>query len=68
MHLIFINDLGFIVDFNCKMFADGTTLYESDSNKNTLINKFKNKLETLFDWCKYNKFDIYLSQTYLTKI
>ena len=56
--LIFINDLGFILDLNCKMFADDTILYESDSNTNTLISKHKNKLEPLFDWCKYNKLDI----------
>ena len=36
-----------MVDLNCKMFADDTTLYESDSNTNTLISKFKNKLELL---------------------
>ncbi len=62
--LIFIIYLGFIVDLNCKMFADDTTLYESDSNTNTLISKFKKKLEPLFDWCKYNKLDINWSKTY----
>ena len=46
------------------MFADDTTLYESDSNTNTLKSKFKNKLEPLFDWCKYNKLDINWSKTY----
>ena len=45
------------------MFADDTTLLESDSNTNTLIGKFKNKLEPLFDWCKYNKLDINWSKT-----
>ena len=62
--LIFINDVCFIVNLSCKMFADDTTIYESDSNTNTLISKFKNKLEPLFDCCKYNKLDINWSRTY----
>ena len=31
------------------MFADDTTLYESDTEINPLINKFKKKLEPLFN-------------------
>ena len=54
-YLIFLNDLVFLVDLNCNMFADDTTLSESDSNTSNLISKFKKKLEPLFDWCKYNK-------------
>ena len=46
------------------MFADDTTLSESDSNRRKLISKFKKKLEPLFDWCKYNKQDINWSKTY----
>ena len=35
--LIFINDLGYISDLNCKMFADDTTLFKSEALN--LINK-----------------------------
>ena len=63
--LIFINDVCFIVNLSCKMFADDTTIYESDSNTNTLISKFKNKLEPFFDWWKYNKLDINWSKSCL---
>ena len=52
------------MDLICKLFNDATTLYESDSNTNTLLSKFKNKLEPLFDRCKYNKLDINWSKAY----
>ena len=46
--LLFINDLAFIIELICKMFADDTTPYESDENLDILITKFKKKLEPFF--------------------
>ena len=46
------------------MFADDTTLFESEANFNSLIFKFKKQLEPLFEWYNYNKLDINWSKTY----
>jgi hypothetical protein len=46
------------------MFADDTTLYEAMEELQELINSFKQKLETLIDWCKFNKLDINWSKTF----
>lgn len=62
--LIFINDLAFILDLNCKMFADDTTLYLSGSDLNSLIIKFKVFLDQMFEWCKFNKLDINWSKIF----
>ena len=46
LFLIFINDLAFLLKeekISCKMFADDTTLYDSDTEINPLISKFKKK-------------------------
>ena len=44
--LIFINDLAFILDLECKMFADDTTLYSSDKDLGTLIKRFVKYLKS----------------------
>ena len=62
--LIFINDLAFILDLMCKMFADDTTLYDKNSDLDSLIRKFKHDLDPLINWCKYNKLDLNWSKTY----
>jgi hypothetical protein len=41
--LIFINDLAFISELVCKMFADDTTLVDADEHLETLIRRFKKK-------------------------
>jgi hypothetical protein len=53
--LIFINDLAFISELVCKMFADDTTLVDADEHLETLIRRFKKKPESLLEWCKFNK-------------
>ena len=56
--LIIINDLAFIIDLLCKLFADDTTLGDVDKDLNTLVNRFIEKLKVLLDWCEFNKLDI----------
>ena len=46
------------------MFADDTTLFESEANVNSLMSKFKKQLEPLFEWCNHNKLDINWFKTY----
>ena len=56
--LIFINDLAFIIkDLVTKLFADDTTLIDTCNNLNSLISKFKKKLELVTNWCSSNKLD-----------
>ena len=62
--LIFINDLPFLLKLICKLFADDTTLYKLDENLEHLISKFKEDLEPMITWCKYNKLDINWSKTF----
>ena len=45
--LIFINDLPFILNLLCKLFADDTTLYEYGVDINSLISKFKEALQPM---------------------
>ena len=62
--LIMINDLAFIIDLLCKLFADDTTLGDADKDLNTLINRFVEKLKVLLEWCEFNKLVINWSKTY----
>ena len=62
--LIYINDLAFLLDLSCKMFADDTTLYETNTKVDSLISSFLKKIEPLFDWCKFNRLDINWSKTF----
>ena len=62
--LIFINDLAFTMKLKCKMFADDTTLYDSDKDLQTLLNRFTKNLEPLLEWCEFNKLDLNWSKTY----
>ena len=48
--LIMINDLAFIIDLLCKLFADDTTLGDADKDLNTLINRFVEKLKVLLTY------------------
>ncbi len=65
---IFINDLPFLLNLHCKLFADDTTLFKTfDIREKSLsenIEIFKADLVPLLDWCNYNKMDINWSKTY----
>ena len=62
--LLMINDLAFIMELACKMFADDTTLYDADQDLNILINRFLAKIKPLLDWCFFNRLDLNWSKTY----
>jgi hypothetical protein len=62
--LIFINDLPFFLDsFNCKLFADDTTLSMSDKNYDGVMSRFNSAILKIKEWCKFNKTDINWSKT-----
>ena len=66
LFLIYINDLpSFISEFSSKMFADDTTIYNSDSNIDNLMTHFNKNIPSLIQWCKYNKMDINWSKTFI---
>ena len=48
----------------CKLFADDTTLGDSDKDLETLIKRFVGKLKVLLEWCDVNKLDINWSKTF----
>jgi hypothetical protein len=52
--LLLINDHAYILDLMCKLFADDTTLGDCDKDLNTLINRFKDRLKPLLEWCEFN--------------
>jgi hypothetical protein len=63
--LIFINDLAYLLkEVNCKLFADDTTLYSSDSHLDVLLDKFQKSIKPLSVWCLNNRMDINWSKTY----
>jgi hypothetical protein len=62
--LLMINDLAFIIELMCKLFADDTTLGDFDNDLDRLIKRFVEKLKVLLEWCYYNKLDINWSKTF----
>ncbi len=62
--LIFINDLPFLLELCCKLFADDTTLYLNGNNIDTLIVKFNKLIDPLIEWCLSNKLDFNWSKTF----
>ena len=62
--LIMINDLAYILDLMCKLFADETTLGDVDKDLDTLIKRFVYKLKVLHAWCLFNKLDINWCKTF----
>jgi len=62
--LIMINDLPFILELSCKLFADDTTLYDESDNINFLVRKFIIKIQPMIEWCSFNKLDINWSKTF----
>ena len=62
LFLIFINDLAFIVELACKLFADDTTLYATTTNLTdsleNLIKYFIDRLKPLLESCSMNRMDI----------
>lgn len=65
LFLLFINDLpSYVKSIGCKMFADDTTLFKSGKEVNQLLSSFKDSINDLMNWCKYNRVDINWSKTY----
>lgn len=64
LFLIFINDLGFLLDSDkCKMFADDTTTCHTGADIETLTSSFKLTLMKIQDWCLNNRLDINWTKT-----
>ena len=62
--LIFINDLPYFLDsFECKLFADDTTLSMNDINYDNLLKRFNVEILKLKEWCYLNKTDINWTKT-----
>ena len=62
--LIFINDLPFLLNLLCKLFADDTTLYKEGAEISLLVTKFIRDLQPMIEWCLCNRLDINWSKTF----
>ncbi len=59
LFLIFINDMpNSPRNFINILFADDTTLCQSNTNLDDLIMVFKRDLVQFFDWCAHNHMDV----------
>lgn len=64
LFLIFINDIvSYLDDFIVKLFADDTTILQTDSNIECLISNFNNSVTKLISWCKHNRIDVNWNKT-----
>ena len=64
LFIIFINDLAMFSGLLSILFADDTSLYDSNTGSlDDLIKGFSRKFSNLFDWIKYNKLYINWAKT-----
>ncbi|CAF0857792.1 unnamed protein product [Brachionus calyciflorus] len=64
LFLIFINDIVlYLNDIMVKIFADDTTIVQSDKNLESLMDRFNESISKLVNWCKFNRIDINWNKT-----
>ena len=63
LFLIYINDMGLCNELYIELFADDTTITMSDQSIEKLISSFKNNIESVLEWVKYNQLTINWSKT-----
>ena len=54
LKIIFINDLTLDLPLDSILFADDTSLYDSDTDLNKLISKFQIKFRQVKEWTDHN--------------
>jgi hypothetical protein len=62
--LLMINDLAYMIELMCKLFADDTTLGDCDKDLNSLITRFVKKLRFFLEWCEFNTLDVNWDKTF----
>jgi hypothetical protein len=64
--IVFSNDMPYSVqNFTSILFADDTTLCQSNTNFDDLVMVFKRDLVQFFDWCAHNRMDVNWSKTFI---
>ncbi|CAF0989180.1 unnamed protein product [Brachionus calyciflorus] len=64
LFLVFINDIvSYLNEFTVKLFADDTTIIQTEANIEKLLLKFNYSVKKLVTWCKYNRIDVNWSKT-----
>ena len=64
LFIIYTNDLpNALRDSSCILFADDTTIYQSSTNINTIVNKLSLELDHLTDWFRANKLSLNVAKT-----
>ena len=66
LFLLYVNDINLAIkNTNFKLFAVDTTIYTSDNNIDTIINKLNIDLESINQWCVFNNMMINKKKTKL---
>jgi retron-type reverse transcriptase len=66
LFLVIINDLNkCLLNTNCIMYADETTVYNSGANLDNIFQKMNNDLEILEQWFISNKLSLNINKTFL---
>ena len=64
LFIIYTNDLpNALRDSGCILFADDTTIYQSSTNINTIVNNLSQELDNLTDWFRANKLSLNVAKT-----
>ena len=63
LFLIFFNDMSLSTDMNSILFADDTTLCESEKKLDSLLKKFNKKLSKIYEWISSNQMSLNWSKT-----
>ena len=64
LFIIYINDLSSVSQILTSiLFADDTTLFDSDKNLTTLVDRFNNELVNIFNWLNANRLSLNIDKT-----
>lgn len=58
LFLIFINDMALVNDLYLTLFADDTTVFDSDPSFDRVIDRFKSKFEDFQTWISFNRLEV----------
>ena len=63
LSLLEVNVFSILTELESTLFADDTTLFDSDTSYSHLISRFREKLSLVNDWINHNKLFLNWSKT-----